>query len=146
MYQPSILLSALACTSTARRLAGGHGHSRVPVGWAAFCTSAIVFQVVMIASWIRWTGGHCWGSRLVLEIVPLWHLLCLQPIALLIASRRSRFPGIRMTLLGALVQIPYVYGDGIRWNTLVDSDRHPEAVYSWTRAPFLLPFTGTALR
>ncbi len=144
VYQPWIVLAALVGLPLVRRLAAASGVGSGPLGWRLFCVVVIALQVVMISAWGMWWGGHCWGSRLILEVVPLCALFCLGPVAVLLRFRWGRALIASLALVGVLVQVPYVYLDGFDWNRTADVDHHPERLWSWSRAPFLFPLTGQA--
>jgi hypothetical protein len=134
-YQPWLVLALLMMLPAMRRGAG-----EGPTGWALVCVSAIALDVVIASAWHCWWGGWCYGSRLVVGVVPLGALLCARPIAALGASAPGRAAVVGLALLGALVQLPGAYSDPLRWNA-----RHaqtPEAAaWSWSDAPFFAPFS-----
>jgi hypothetical protein len=74
------------------------------------------------------------------EVVPLCALLSARPIAALVASAPGRGLVLTLALLGMMVQIPGVYLGAFRWND-IHAASHREAVWSWSQAPFLVPFT-----
>jgi hypothetical protein len=142
VYQPWILLGlAMFLPSVRRRLP--LPPLEAPFGWRCVCIAAIVPQVAMIASWYCWWGGLCWGSRLLVETVPLFALLCLQPLAVF----RRRIWGRRLILaiglLAAFVHLPGVYlkADCRDRQPGLFSHR-PEQPGSWQHFPFLTPFLG----
>jgi hypothetical protein len=139
-YQPWVVLAPLALVPAVRDAAARRGCGDGPAGWAACCAAAIVGQVAIVSAWRCWWGGWCWGSRLVVEAVPLCALLCVRPIAVLWATGRGRLLVLSLAMLGALVQVPGVYDDPDRWNA-AHAGGHARAVWSWSRAPFLAPFT-----
>jgi hypothetical protein len=49
---------------------------------------------------------------------------------------------LALGLVGLLMHVPSVYLNGPVWNNAVDVDFHTEALWSWSRAPFLFPITG----
>jgi hypothetical protein len=150
LYQPWVALALLAflpAPGRGRRLvAPDLGCGEEPKGWTGFCAVVIILQVGLIAAWSMWWGGWCWGSRLVSEVLPLLALLAVRPIAALGRSVPGRRLVLTLTLAGFLMQVPFVYLGAIRWNELADVDHHPEALWSWSRAPFLLPIVGEAPR
>jgi hypothetical protein len=142
VYQPWVLLAPLAFVPTIRRAAARLGCDAGPPGWEAFCATVILFQIAVISAWSIWWGGWCWGSRLVAEVLPLCALLALRPIALLGRSRPGRAMVLALGLVGLLMHVPSVYLNGPVWNNAADVDFHTEALWSWSRAPFLFPITG----
>jgi hypothetical protein len=79
---------------------------------------------------------------LVAEVLPLCALLALGPVTVLSQSNAGRRLILSCALAGLLMQIPVVYLGAGSWNKLVDVDNHTEALWSWSRAPFLLPIVG----
>jgi hypothetical protein len=139
VYQPWVLLALLGCIPAVRRRAASLAHAPGPPGWAGFCLAAIAFHVVLIAAWGCWWGALCWGSRLVVEVVPLLALLCLGPITVLLTSARGRSLVLGLTLLSVLMHVPGVYGSGRMWFYAADLRNHKERVWSWSAPPFLYP-------
>ena len=139
VYQPWVLLAALGLVPAVRRAAASIVRVDGPPGWVWFCLAAIALQLAMISAWRCWWGGYCWGSRLLIEVVPLFALLCLRPIAALCTSARGRVLMAALALLGSAVQVPGVYWPGVRWNVICDVDLHPEQLWSWSHPPFLFP-------
>ncbi len=133
VYQPWIALAFLGLIPSVRR-----GGGRAPSGWEAVCVSAIAMEILIVSAWICWWGGWCWGSRLAVGIVPLAGLLCVRPIAALMATVRGRLLVAALGILGLMVQVPGVYSDGFRWNRDHQATIR-EAVWSWPDAPFLAP-------
>jgi hypothetical protein len=127
-----LVVLAVAIPSVRSRLATLDRASS-PSGWIWFCFVAIACQVLLISAWGCWWGGWCWGSRLVVEIVPLCALLCVRPIAVLGASRGGRALVLTLAILGLLVHIPAAYFNAIRWNSTA---HFPDDLWSWTHAPF----------
>jgi hypothetical protein len=94
----------------------------------------------LIAVWRCWWGGHCYGSRLLAEIVPLLGLLCVRPVAVLCQRR----PG-RALLLGLLAVSFFLHGAAAYaradyWSGDVRIEDHPDLLWSWSRPPFLAPW------
>jgi hypothetical protein len=137
VYQPWLWLALLACVPALRRPASGFAPG--PVGWAAFCVAAVLLHLLLISAWGCWWGGHCWGSRLASETVPLLGLLCVRPVAALWQTRAGRGLLLASALAGLLLHAPAVYLRADRWNDLY-LDEHPEGMlWSWRDPPFLYP-------
>ena len=71
VYQPWLILAPLAFVPAIRS-----GGARRPAqgdqsAGSLFRAGAVVLLVGLISAWTEWWGGFCWGSRLVVEIVPL---------------------------------------------------------------------------
>lgn len=142
VYQPWILLALAAIVPSVRR--GLPISSRdAPSGWRCFCILAIVPQVAMVASWYAWWGGQCWGSRLLVETVPFFALLCLQPLAALRRLAWGRRLIAAMAILAAFVQLTGVYLKADCRDVQPGLfSRRPEPPGSWQHFPFLTPFLG----
>jgi hypothetical protein len=141
VYQPWVVLALLAALPSVRRAAARQGGTPGPAGWEWACLASLSLQVLIASAWWCWWGGWCWGSRLVMESVPLCALVCARPIAVLGRSGRGRCLVFSLAALGTLTQVPCVYLDGFRWNA-GQGTRPWEAVWSWSRAPFLAPISG----
>jgi hypothetical protein len=140
IYQPWVVLALLPAIPLVRREATRRSVGPGPAGWVAVCVAAIVLEIGIVSAWHVWWSGWCWGSRLVVGIVPLWGLLCARSIDGLFARRSGRALVVAVGLLGSLVQIPGAYTDSFRWN-YYHGDGAERAVWSWSDAPFLAPFT-----
>jgi hypothetical protein len=137
VYQPWAVLAIASLLPAVRRGAPGEGG---PAGWPLLCLAVIGLHVAMVAAWRFWWGGHCWGSRYAAEFLPLALLLCLRPIAALWANRAGKGLLLGLALLSFLLHAPAVYGHAADWDNVVDVDRHPEALWSWSWPPFLYPW------
>ena len=136
VYQPWVLLALASFLPRVRSGWSATAGTVGPSGWEGFCVAAIVLHLFLISAWGCWWGGWCWGSRLVIETVPLFALLCVRPIAALGRSNRTRALVVGLAMLGVLAQWPWLYSDGSRWN---DAAHLPGDLWSWSRAPFLNP-------
>jgi hypothetical protein len=132
VYQPWALLVPLLFFFKGR---SDHPDRQPPTGWKWFCSSAILLHILLIAAWGCWWGGWCWGSRLVVDVVPLFALLCVVPVNGLLNSRHGRMVLFSLSLLSLAVQIPGVYGNPSTWNR---SACFPDDLWSWSHAPFLM--------
>jgi len=104
--------------------------------------AAIVPYLGLIASWYCWWGGQCWGSRLAVETVPFFALLCLRPLAALRRLLWGRRLLLAMFLVGAFMQLTGVYLKvDCRDTQPALFSTQPEPPGSWKHLPFLTPFT-----
>jgi hypothetical protein len=142
VYQPWALLGVATLLVGARRLSDRANLAPGPAGWAAFCAGAAVAHAFLIASWYDWSGGFCWGSRLLTEIVPLWGVLSLPTLAWLVDRRWGRGVVSGVALVGFLIQAPLLWREADRWNYASD---HDADLWSWPRAPFLFDGRKAAL-
>ena len=137
VYQPWLLLPLLSLLPAFRRRARNEGSDVIPVGWTWMCLGAIVLQITLVSAWGCWWGGHCWGSRLLAEVVPLVALFCLAPVTLLLRSFSGKTLLAALALVTFLVHAPGVYRPPY-WEMRVDVVHHPDMVWSWSQAPFVL--------
>jgi hypothetical protein len=96
----------------------------------------IGLQILTVASWRYWWGGHCWGSRLLAETVPLFGLLCVRPVGLLCRLRGSRPFLAGLAAVAFPLHAAGVYPESY-WVIPGGLDQHPEMLWSWSRPPFL---------
>jgi hypothetical protein len=142
VYQPWLLLGLAACRPAFRRRAPGQPAAALP-GWAWFCLAAVMLHLALLATWGCWWGGHCWGSRLATEAVPLLALLCLRPIAALRRGRRGRYLVAAAAVAGCLVHLPGVYLKADYRDIQPGLfTRRAQLPGSWQLVPFLTPFLG----
>jgi hypothetical protein len=143
VYQPWAILALAPLLPCVGRKADTSISPAAPRGWAGFCAVAIAIHAVLISSWHDWSGGWCWGSRLMTDVLPLLGLLCVTPIAALGSSRNGRRFLIGIGILGILPHIPGAFlGSATLWNAASDQAND---LWSWSRAPFLCLSRG-ALR
>jgi hypothetical protein len=139
VYQPwLLLLGGLALPSVRRRLTDP-GRGPCPRGWVAFAVAFGVLHLAVISAWACWWGGDCWGSRLAAEVVPLFGLLCVAPLAALWQSRGGRAAVLGLALASALLHLPAIYLGSMNWSGVVLDADHLDRLWSWPDAPFLYP-------
>ena len=80
-----------------------------PAGWMAYCLIIPAMHCLVISAWHDWSGGYCWGSRLLTDIIPLLGLLSVPAIECLWRSPRTRTVVLALAVLGALTHIPCTY-------------------------------------
>jgi hypothetical protein len=139
VYQPWLVLAALAVAPGLRRRAERWSVECAPAGWGGVCLAAVVLDVAIVSAWHCWWGGWCWGSRLVAGVAPIGGLLCVRPVAALWASRRGRGVLAVVLTVGSLAHLPAVYAGAFRWNARHAADP-TTAAWSWRESPFFEPF------
>jgi hypothetical protein len=143
VYQPWILLGLTLAVPSVRRMLPA-APAQVPGGWKWFCAAAIVPYVVLVASWYCWWGGQCWGSRLLVEIIPFFSLLCLPTLAAIRRLAWGRRLLLATALVAAFVQLTGVYLNvDFRDCQPALIGMSPEPPGSWKHVPFLTPFVGS---
>lgn len=131
VYQPWALLAfGLAVPAIRARAALRPG----PAGWVAFAAVASTAHIYVIGSWRDWSGGYCWGSRLLTDILPLLGLLCVPTIEALLRTGRGIAFVLLLALLAAATQWPAILAGAGQWNFVTD---HAADLWSWSNAPFL---------
>jgi hypothetical protein len=134
VYQPWAVLAILVCHPAIRARARTLGYRAAPSGWTAFCLAVITAHWLLISAWHDWSGGDCWGSRMMTDIIPLLGLICVPAIAPLWRSRRSRGLILALGVLGALTHLPCAYLGSAAWNYDASCSSN---LWSWPHAPFL---------
>ncbi|MCI0458800.1 MAG: hypothetical protein L0Z62_17715 [Gemmataceae bacterium] len=142
VYQPWLILGALTFLPLGWLRPAGQADGPAPRGWHWFCLTVIGLQVGLVAGWCCWWGGHCWGSRLLAEVVPLGALLCVRPIGMLCRRRAGRVVLAGLALTAFLIHAVGVYWEPC-WEVRVGLDRNPEVLWSWSRPPFLILWQRT---
>ena len=127
VYQPWILLIALMpFVHGCRRENAAHP----PAGWMACCAAIIVVQTFLVANWICWWGGACWGSRLLSDVVPFAALLCLRPVSGLMERRWGIAVLAVIACTSALLHVCVLHLNA-------DYSERDEAHTDWTNPPFI---------
>jgi hypothetical protein len=142
MYQPWIWLALPLLVPSIRRVVETRP-AEAPPGWRWLCGLAIGPYLGLVGAWYCWWGGQCWGSRLLVEIVPFFALLCLPSLAILRRRTWGRRVLLATALLASFVQLTGVYLKADCRDTqpaLLGTQPQPPG--SWTHLPFLTPFVG----
>lgn len=133
VYQPWAVL-ALATLSSRCSARERDTIGRGPTGWIGYAAVTGVLHIWLIAAWHDWSGGWCWGSRLLTDVIPLVGLLAVPTISRLLRVRGGSILLAAIALMGLSVHLPCVLRDAARWNAVTDHDRD---LWSWPNAPFL---------
>ena len=134
VYQPWAILAFLSLRPRTRALAVEFGYRPGPSGWIGFCLSITAAHCLVISAWHDWSGGDCWGSRLLTDILPLLGLACVPAIAALWSRPRARVVIVALGVVGALTHLPCAYMNAAAWNHVTD---HTSDLWSWSHPPFL---------
>jgi hypothetical protein len=149
IYQPWLLLAPAALFPAVRRQFPTVARAPAPAGWSLVCAVAIVLHLGLVSSWRVWWGGHCWGSRLASEAVPLCALLMLRSLAALWSLPAGRRLVLGLGLLALLLHLPADHLHGDAWNAIVLAEPEnaivlaepdPRSLWAWADPPFLFPF------
>ncbi len=107
-------------------------------GWSLFLLALLAAHILLVSSWGMWWGGHCYGPRLLSEIVPLAALAIAPAVAGLWRHAAGRTALAALAALSLALHLPPLYADAMRWNREpVDVDLAPQRLWSWPQAPFL---------
>ena len=114
--------------------------------------SVVVVHLVIVAGFVPWTGGHCYGPRITTDLVPWFALLGILAVHARL-SRRSEEPATDTVFrwrtewaCGALLLLLSVTLNGRGatsfnawwWNVLpVDVDKNPARIWDWTHPQFV---------
>lgn len=134
VYQPWALLAPLAFLPAVRRMVKDRDRRARPSGWMAYCLVIPLIHCAVVSAWHDWSGGYCWGSRLLTDVIPPLGLLSVPAIEWLWRAPRTRPLILALAVAGMLTHIPCVYGGAAAWNYVTDHDRD---LWSWSNAPFL---------
>jgi hypothetical protein len=146
VYQPWLLLGLAAFIPSLRRELPDRGPAPTPAGWMLFCAVFSLAHLVLVGAWATWWGGHCWGSRLASEVVPLAALFCLRPLAAVWSVVWGRRLVVAVAVLGFLMHLPLSHFRACYWDGSGAPDQLGSRVWSWTDPPFLYPFLHTLPR
>lgn len=109
--------------------------------WRPLLLGAIGMHLLLVASWPMWWGGHCWGSRLLAEVVPLAALLMLGPLDRLLDRPIGGWVAGALVALGMVLHLPGSHGSAMAWNFNPESvDADPARLWDWREPPFLTDF------
>jgi hypothetical protein len=107
-------------------------------GFWAFITLMLSGHLLLIGSWPMWWGGHCYGSRLLAELVPVLGLLVVPIVTSLLSDRRAWPLLAALLIVGCLIHVPCQFSDAWKWNAIpTNIDDHPERLWDWAHPPFL---------
>lgn len=123
-YSPILVLALVGMVMTWRR---------GPIELSVFSLGVLAL-VLVTSKWFMWWGGHSYGPRLLADGLPVYCFF-LYPLAEAWPRRRL----LRVTVLGLAVLSVAVHALGafrydMRWDALVDVDRHPEKLWRWTES------------
>jgi hypothetical protein len=141
VYQPWLLLGWAALLQAVRAMETRvRPPAAVPSGWPAMCWAVIVPHFALISFWTCWWGGHCWGSRLLTELLAPAALLCVRPMAALLWHPWWCWPALAAAAVAFLLNLPVLYADGWAWLDDPESiNFSSQRLWHWSRPPFLYP-------
>jgi hypothetical protein len=117
-------------------LAAAGGGAAIRGGWRrppAWCLLAAAFQYVLYGTYAVWWGGHTYGPRYMLDLLPL-----LAPVAIAGAERLARprayaAAGVALAWSIGVAATGAFYYPNDRWNTdPADVDRYHDRLWEWS--------------
>jgi hypothetical protein len=132
VYQPLLLLLPLA-------LAARFRSPTSPSGFYPFAVAAAALQVLLASGWFMWWGGHCNGSRLVSEAVPVLALAVAPVVGRFLRSPAGRTAFAALAVAGLMAHHNLAcHRASPVWNvTPTDVDHDTGRLWDWGRPPFL---------
>ncbi len=111
-------------------------------GWQLVFTAAICFHVLLVGAWSAWTGGHCWGSRLLSEIVPLLALLLLPLADRLVRSNYLTPVFCVLIFTSFFPHAGAMFGNSDAWDNRPANKEtsYEQRLWDWREPPFLYPY------
>lgn len=106
----------------------------------------IVFHTLVVSTDPNWWGGHCYGARLTIDIIPWFFLLAVLGCRSLLSDRPSRLKycamafGLLTLIIGAAINghgaLSHSANDWVN-GPPADVDRMPSRVWDWSHPQFL---------
>lgn len=115
----------------------------------ATAVAAIVIHWIVASANQNWWGGHCYGPRVLADVLPWWSLLFVLAVrgwlsAAVPERRRRREYAIAAAAVMVSVFVNgagAISGRALAWNAVpTNVDASPERLWDWTDPQFLRPF------
>ncbi len=131
VYSPVLLFSAAGVFSLFRR----REWPAQPVYLAALVFA--VSQVVLIATWRVWWGGHCYGPRLLSDALPAFVVLMAPAMETIFRSRTLRAVFVVLLTFSVFVQAvgAFCYSASMWDEKPVSIGERPGRLWDWTDNP-----------
>lgn len=114
-------------------VAGPHSPA---LAWLLGCAAAA--QLMIVASWGMWWGGHCYGPRLLAESIVVVSLLAAPVFGRLWQFRVGRWLAALLIVAAGLIHTIGFAAGGHEWNSRPDNvDQNPQRLADWRDPPFL---------
>lgn len=98
-------------------------------------SAAVIGQLLLIAGWNNWWGGHSWGPRLLIEAIPFLLLLAAPAVATALSGGWRRAALWCAAGVGMALQLLGAFGDS-DWNSVPrDVEDAPDRVWDWRDNP-----------
>ncbi len=142
VYQPWLWLPLLGAVVAGGLRGGGVEWKR----WAPGMVALVLVHLGLQSLWVAWTGGYCWGSRLLSEVLVPWALLLLPVVEWGLARPRGVRWAVAIALVSLVPHFNAVYLDGDRWinDPLPGYESTKPYEYrnywQWSDPPFLYPY------
>jgi hypothetical protein len=111
--------------------------SVLPAPMVFICAAFALLHVALYSRWGAWWGGHCFGPRLLTDIVPCLSVLMFPVIALISQSQPLRIAFIGLLTCSLVVQFAgaFCYPQGY-WDAVPRSvDVAPSRLWNWADNP-----------
>lgn len=119
---------------------------RPPHPWLPYAATGVLAYISLYACFFGWWGGHTYGPRFLVDVLPALALLAAPTVERLWQWSAARALVVCLALWGIVVQGIGVYCDDGSWNaTPVPVDRQPARVWDW-RDPQILRALGAGWR
>jgi hypothetical protein len=130
VYTPFVVLAAAGAGALWK---GGAGHSMILAVSVLFCFASLA----LVSFWGMWWGGHCWGPRLLTEMVPFLILLMVPGIDAVMANRGLRTMFACLLLYSISIQFvgAFFYPKGNWDGSPVNADMEPRRFWDWADNP-----------
>jgi hypothetical protein len=133
IYTPVTLFSLWGMGLLWQKLLFPHAPSATPL--LRYMSLGVCGQVLLYAKWSNWWGGHCFGPRLLTDILPFLSLF-LPPALGQIAGRKPfQIAFCVAAVLSVSVQIVGAFFYTGQWDP--DVDLHPELLWDWRNTQIL---------
>ncbi len=137
IYVPVLFLMALSPGTLRASLAG----RKVLLLFALWP----VAHLLVISTFPYWWGGHSYGPRLMVDVLPVVYLFLVLFVKQLLSAPPGQARTIRIAALGvvAALSIPMHTYQGLynpapwQWNSAPRVGRHPELLFDWKYPQFL---------
>lgn len=119
-------------------------------GWVITAAIVTIAQLVVVASFPKWYGGHSYGARMMTDVVPWWFAALAVVAGTFVdpKARRAAGTGRWLVATGVVLGAIAIALNGIgaaseaswRWNARDGGiDASVERLWSWREAQFLAP-------
>ena len=93
--------------------------------------------IVIACKWFSWWGGHTFGYRPIVDIVPFLCIFLIPIFERINSNKILKFTFVTLVLFSFCIQLigAFLYND--EWNSSPDVDHNQERLWSWTDSQFI---------